>query len=145
MLTFSELETIAVEAASEGAQLVRASAGDLGTVTAKSTPTDPVTSLDVAAEREIRAVLARRAPGSSMLGEESGETDGSSGIGWIVDPIDGTVNLTYGLPVMSVSIAATWDDEVVAGAVVDIQRGMCSVPPEAMGLDTTALPSRHPR
>ena len=102
MLTFSELETIAIEAASEGAQLVRASAGQLGTVTAKSTPTDPVTALDVATERAIRAVLARRTPGSSVLGEEDGASDGSSGIGWIVDPIDGTVNLTYGLPVMSV-------------------------------------------
>ena len=123
MFTFGELEAIAVEAASKGARLVRASAGDLGTVTAKSTPTDPVTSLDVAAERAIRGVLARLAPGSSVLGEEGGEVGGSSGIGWIVDPIDGTVNLTYGLPIMSVSIAATMDDEVVAGAVVDIQRG----------------------
>ncbi len=123
MLTFSELESIAVEAASEGARLVRDSAGDPGAVTTKSTPTDPVTALDVATEERIRAVLASRTPDSSVLGEEGGELSGSSGIGWVVDPIDGTVNLTYGLPVMSVSIAATKDGEVVAGAVVDIQRG----------------------
>ena len=123
MPTFGELETIAVEAATRGADLVRASAGDLGTVTAKSTPTDPVTSLDVAAEHRIRAVLLDRAPGSSVLGEEGGASGGSSGIGWVVDPIDGTVNLTYGLPIMSVSIAATRDGDVVAGAVVDILGG----------------------
>jgi len=123
MLTLGELEAIAIEAASEGARVVRAAAGDLGTVQSKSTPTDPVTSLDIAAERAIRAVLARRAPDSSVVGEEGGVTGGSSGVGWVVDPIDGTVNLTYDLPVMSVSIAATTEDEVVAGAVVDILRG----------------------
>ena len=123
MLTVGELEVIAIEAASEGARVVRAAAGDLGLVQPKSTPTDPVTSLDIAAERAIRDVLARRAPASSVLGEEGGQARGSSGIGWVVDPIDGTVNLTYGLPVMSVSVAATVDDEVVAGAVVDILGG----------------------
>jgi myo-inositol-1(or 4)-monophosphatase len=123
VVTFGELEAIAVAAATSGADLVRDSAGDLGTVTAKSTRTDPVTSLDVAVEHRIRAVLVDRAPGSSVLGEEGGESGGSSGIGWVVDPIDGTVNLTYDLPVMSVSIAATQDGEVVAGAVVDIVRG----------------------
>ena len=46
---------------------------------------------------------------------------GSSDIGWVIDPIDGTVNLTYDLPVMSVSVAATLDGQVVAGAVVDIR------------------------
>ncbi len=123
MLTPSELEAIAVEAASEGARLVRASAGDLGPVTVKSTPTDPVTALDVAVERVIRVVLARRASHSSVLGEEGGEIVGSSGIGWVVDPIDGTVNLTYDLPVVSVSIAATVHGETAAGAVVDVLRG----------------------
>jgi myo-inositol-1(or 4)-monophosphatase len=58
-----------------------------------------------------------------VLGEEGGVIGGPSGIGWVVDPIDGTVNLTYGLPVMSVSVAATVDDAVVAGAVVDILGG----------------------
>jgi fructose-1,6-bisphosphatase/inositol monophosphatase family enzyme len=123
MLTFGELEAIAIEAASEGARVVHAAAGDLGTVQSKSTPTDPVTSLDIAAERAIRTVLSARAPDSSVLGEEGGATGGTSNVGWVVDPIDGTVNLTYGLPVMSVSVAATIENEVVAGAVVDILRG----------------------
>ena len=123
MPSFGELETIAIEAASEGARVVRAAAGDLGMVQSKSTPTDPVTSLDIAAERAIRAVLAARAPDSSVLGEEGGAVGGSSDIGWVVDPIDGTVNLTYDLPVMSVSVAATVANEVVAGAVIDVLRG----------------------
>ncbi len=117
-----ELEAIAVEAASAGARTVRVAAGELGAIRTKSSPTDPVTSLDLAAERAIRTVLAERSPGSTVLGEEHGQSGGSSGVGWIVDPIDGTVNLTYDLPVMSVSVAATLAGRVVAGAVVDVLR-----------------------
>jgi myo-inositol-1(or 4)-monophosphatase len=122
LLTPAELEVIAIEAAEAGAGLVRVSLGDHGAVSLKSTPTDPVTDLDVSVEQRIRSVLTRLAPDSTVLGEEGGEVSGSSEIGWVVDPIDGTVNLTYDLPVMSVSIAATRDGETVAGAVVDIHR-----------------------
>jgi myo-inositol-1(or 4)-monophosphatase len=119
----ADLEAIAVEAANEGARVVRAAAGDLGTVRTKSTPTDPVTSLDLVSERAIRDVLARRTPDASVLGEEDGNVGGPSSVGWIIDPIDGTVNLTYALPVISVSVAATLNGEVVAGCVVDPHRG----------------------
>jgi myo-inositol-1(or 4)-monophosphatase len=118
-----DLEAIAIEAAAEGAHVVRLTAGDLGTVRTKSTQTDPVTSLDLASERAIRVVLAKRTPSASILGEEDGMAVGSSDVGWVVDPIDGTVNLTYDLPVMSVSVAATVGGEIVAGAVVDVLRG----------------------
>lgn len=119
----SDLEVIAIEAATEGARVIRAAAGDLGTVRMKSTQTDPVTSLDVASERAIRAVIERRTPNATVLGEEDGIVAGSSDVGWVVDPIDGTVNLTYDLPVMSVSVAATLEGRVVAGSVVDVLRG----------------------
>lgn len=117
-----DLEIIAIEAASEGARVIRTAAGDLGTVRTKSTRTDPVTSLDLASERAIRAVIERRTPNATVLGEEDGIITGSSDVGWVIDPIDGTVNLTYDLPVMSVSVAATLAGLVVAGAVVDILR-----------------------
>lgn len=118
-----ELEAIAVQAALVGAAFIRGAAGDLGTVDTKSTPTDPVTSLDIGTEAAIRKVLAERTPDASVIGEEAQTVEGTSGIGWIIDPIDGTVNLTYDLPVMSVSIAATIDGETAAGAVVDVLRG----------------------
>lgn len=119
----ADLEAFAVEAANEGARVVREAAGDLGTVSSKTTPTDPVTSLDLISERAIRDVLARRTPDASVLGEEDGDVVGPSAIGWIIDPIDGTVNLTYDLPVISVSVAATLNGEVVAGCVADPHRG----------------------
>jgi myo-inositol-1(or 4)-monophosphatase len=119
----AELETIAVEAARRGAEVVREAAGDLGIIRTKATPTDPVTSLDLASERAIREVLAARTPGAAIVGEEQGASPGATDLGWLIDPIDGTVNLTYDLPIMSVSVAATRDERIVAGAVVDIRLG----------------------
>ena len=54
--------------------------------------------------------------------EEYDDQYGDNHIGWIVDPIDGTINFLYNLPVVAVSIAATVDDRVVAGAVADVHR-----------------------
>jgi myo-inositol-1(or 4)-monophosphatase len=118
----ADLEAIAVEAASRGAATIRAAAGRLGSIHMKSSPTDPVTALDLAVEQVIREHLARRTPGASFLGEEEGDRRGDTSLGWILDPIDGTVNLTYDVPIIGVSLAATMDGEVVAGAVVDVWR-----------------------
>ena len=118
----TDLEAIAAEAAAKGAAIVRARTGQLGSVGTKSSPTDPVTALDLAVEQVIREHLARRTPGASFLGEEEGAWIGDSSLGWILDPIDGTVNLTYDVPLIAVSLAATVDGEVVAGSVVDVWR-----------------------
>lgn len=102
---------------------VRGHFGQAAAERTKSTETDVVTSTDLASERMIRAELLRRCPGSTVIGEEYDDDVGTNGIGWIVDPIDGTVNFLYDLPVVAVSIAATIDGEVVAGAVADVLRG----------------------
>lgn len=115
-----ELEAIAIAAAVGGAGVVRAAAGTLGSIGTKSSPTDPVTALDLAVEQAIHAHLAERTPGASFLDEEEGVRPGDSPLGWILDPIDGTVNLTYDVPLIGVSLAATLDGQVVAGAVVDV-------------------------
>lgn len=84
----------------------------------KSTPTDPVTEADVAAEHAIRALLASRRPTDSILGEEGGET-GNGAIRWVVDPLDGTVNYMYGLATFAVSVAVADADGWLAAAVLD--------------------------
>lgn len=117
-----ELEHIAAEVAGHGAALVRAEVGSASLAGTKSSATDAVTHVDIRAEQLIRHELATRCPGSSIVGEELGPEDGSNEIGWIVDPIDGTVNFLYDLPVVSVSIAATVRGDVVAGAVADVLR-----------------------
>ena len=88
----------------------------------KTTATDPVSDADRAAEAAIRALLAERRPGDAILGEEGGETLASgeaSGVRWVVDPLDGTVNYLFGYPQWSVSIAAEDAEGTIAGVVLD--------------------------
>lgn len=90
-------------------------------VDTKTTATDPVSEADRAAERAIRALLAERRPGDGVLGEEGGETTatGASGVRWVVDPLDGTVNYLFGYPQWSVSVACEDAAGTIAGVVLD--------------------------
>ena len=122
-MTPAELETIAVDVAEVAATFLRGVVGTGEALRTKSSPTDVVTAVDIQSEEFIRGELLRRCPGSSIVGEELADEVGGSGICWIVDPIDGTVNFLYDLPVFAVSIAATREGTVVAGAVADVLRG----------------------
>lgn len=92
------------------------SAADLDIAT-KSSETDPVTRLDTQFEAMISAILADIRPYDTLMGEEGGGDIAPTGITWIADPVDGTVNLVYGLPLSAVSLAVVVDGEFVAGAV----------------------------
>lgn len=89
----------------------------------KSSEVDPVTAMDLAAEAHLRALIAEHRPGDGILGEEDGLTPGSTGVTWVLDPIDGTVNYLYGVPAYAISVGvvvgepdpAHWTP--VAGAV----------------------------
>jgi myo-inositol-1(or 4)-monophosphatase len=111
---------VAVEAGELAARLRREGVEVQAT---KSSPIDIVTAADRAAEDLIRARLAAARPADGFLGEESDAETGTSGITWVVDPIDGTVNYLYDLPNWSVSIAAVEGDpdpgtwRALAGAV----------------------------
>jgi myo-inositol-1(or 4)-monophosphatase len=89
---------------------------DLG-VAEKSTPTDVVTAIDRQSERYLIEQIRARRPGDGVLGEEGGEHPGSTGVRWLVDPIDGTVNFLYGVPQYAVSVAAEQDGVTLVGAV----------------------------
>lgn len=120
--TAPALLEVAIDLARGAGALVReraagARAGAGTQVSAKSTPTDLVTDVDRAAERWLLDALAERRPHDAVLGEEGGASEGSSGVRWLLDPIDGTVNFVLGLPDHAVSVAAEVDGEVVAGAV----------------------------
>jgi myo-inositol-1(or 4)-monophosphatase len=111
-----QLLAVAQEAARAAASVLLDCQGRVaGAVQTKSTPTDPVTEADVAAEEAIRRVISERRPDDSVVGEEGEERAGSSGLRWIVDPLDGTVNYIYGNPLWCVSVAC----EGHAGVVYD--------------------------
>jgi myo-inositol-1(or 4)-monophosphatase len=119
-----ELAALALDIARSAAQLVRERGAREVTVAAtKSSEVDVVTEADRASEALIRALLRERRPDDAVLGEEETESSGTSGVRWIVDPIDGTVNFLYGLPQYAVSIAAEVDGEVVAGVVLNAATG----------------------
>ncbi len=68
---------------------------------------DPVTIADRAAEEAMRAILAHARPDDAILGEEFGAKDGTSGLTWVLDPIDGTRGFISGTPTWGVLIAVS--------------------------------------
>lgn len=115
---------LALDAARQAAALVSEHATRGVSVAAtKTSEVDVVTAADRASEELIRRLLGEQRPDDAFLGEEGDDVAGTSGVRWIVDPIDGTVNFLYGLAEYAVSIAAEVDGRVVAGVVLDVPRG----------------------
>lgn len=112
----SQLHELAVEAATRAGSMLMNRPRDL-VVTSKSTPTDVVTIMDKNSESLLAKFLLGARPGDGILGEEGTSIAGSSGIVWVVDPLDGTVNYLYDLPGWAVSVAAQFNGETVAGCV----------------------------
>ncbi|MCZ4500826.1 MAG: suhB 2 [Marmoricola sp.] len=90
----------------------------------KSSDTDIVTLADRASETLIRERVLAARPEDGLLGEEGSDHAGTSGVRWVVDPIDGTVNYAHGLPNYAVSIGVEVDGEVVAGVVLNPAQGV---------------------
>ncbi|MFH9227481.1 inositol monophosphatase family protein [Streptomyces lydicus] len=121
---YDELLDVALEAAHRAGVLLRdGRPADLGVAATKSSPIDVVTEMDLASEKLITGFIGERRPDDGFLGEEGASSTGTSGIRWVIDPIDGTVNYLYGLPSWAVSIAAEQDGEVVVGVVAAPMRG----------------------
>jgi myo-inositol-1(or 4)-monophosphatase len=112
-----QLLDVAKRAAREAADLLRdAQAED---IRSKSNAFDLVTEWDLRSEETIRRVLGET--GLPILGEEGGQDTTAGEMRWLVDPIDGTVNFSHGLPIWSISIAL----ETIGG---DVQLGVVAAP-----------------
>jgi myo-inositol-1(or 4)-monophosphatase len=120
-----ELLALAREVGREAADFVRQSRPDgrVDVAATKSSSTDAVTEIDRASEELIRGRILARRPDDGFVGEEGHDVPGSSGVEWIVDPIDGTVNFVYGIPFYAVSIAAAVEGTISAGCVVNVVSG----------------------
>ncbi len=110
--------------------LARTIARDVGTEAAerrqtgfswstKSSSADVVTEIDTWAEDTIVARIGQARPDDGLIGEEGTNRTGTSGISWVIDPIDGTTNFLYDIVGWSVSIAASDGTRALAGAVYD--------------------------
>lgn len=130
MPTSSDLLDIATKVAVAAGELAARRRAEGVTVAAsKSSLEDVVTEADRETEALIRTLLAEARPDDGFLGEESGAEPGSSGLTWVVDPIDGTVNYLYGIRQYAVSVAVvegepdpvTW--RALAGVVVNPATG----------------------
>ncbi len=121
----ADLRDLAVALAREGAGLARdMRRGGIEVADTKTSAVDVVTEADRAVEDLLRRRIAEHRPDDAVLGEEGDDRAGTSGVRWIVDPIDGTVNYLYGLADCAVSVAVEVDGDVVAGAVVAIWSGV---------------------
>ena len=115
---------LAVSAAQEAADLVaRGRATAARQVSTKSSSVDVVTAVDSASEELLVRRLLGARPDDGVLGEEGGSRKGTSGVRWVLDPIDGTVNFLYDLPAYAVSVAAEVEGVVTAGVVLNVATG----------------------
>lgn len=139
----AELRDLGLAVAREAGELVvRLRRGGVEVAGTKSSPIDIVTEADRSSERLVHDRILAARPDDGMVGEEGSADSGSSGVVWIVDPIDGTVNYLYGLPHFAVSIAAEVEGEVVAGVVVAPALGLEYVATRGGGATCNGQPIR---
>lgn len=119
-----ELRALAIELARAAGRLHVEGADHIRNVTTKSAPNDFVSDVDRAAEATIVAMLTAARPHDGILAEEGSAREGSSGVRWIVDPLDGTMNYVYGYPAFCASVAAEIDGETVVGVVYESLTGI---------------------
>jgi myo-inositol-1(or 4)-monophosphatase len=122
-----ELEALAVSAArAAGTFIVQERPRGLGVLDTKSSINDIVTVMDQQSEALLRRHLLGARPDDAVLGEEDGASDGTSGITWVIDPIDGTVNYLYEIPAYCVSVAAVIGDPTTAGQWRPVAGAICN-------------------
>jgi myo-inositol-1(or 4)-monophosphatase len=111
---------VALRIAQEAGSLLAQGHSHVSVAATKSSPTDIVTAMDKASEALIVRRLDELRPGDGLLAEEGSSRPSSTGIEWVVDPLDGTVNYLYGVPFWSVSIAVRSVDGPPDDAVVGV-------------------------
>jgi len=107
---------VAVEAARLGGDVLKQSFGNVKQIEYKG-EANIVTEVDKRSEKLIVELLLSRFPKHSILGEEGTNLTGSSGLKWIIDPLDGTTNYAHDYPIFCVSVALEEHGEIIVGAI----------------------------
>jgi myo-inositol-1(or 4)-monophosphatase len=118
-----ELLALATELARDAGQVHADGMRSALRIETKSSPTDLVSQVDREAERLIVERLGEMRPDDAVLGEEGALGKGTSGVRWVIDPLDGTTNYIYGYPAFAVSIAVEVEGQPQIGVVFDSSAG----------------------
>jgi len=126
-VSVEELERLCIDVATEASRFIRDERPErMGVAATKSSETDVVTVMDRRSEELLHRLIQQARPDDGILGEEGADVIGTSGLTWVLDPIDGTVNYLYEIPAYAVSVAVVVGDArsqggwaPVAGAVAD--------------------------
>ena len=122
-----ELELLAISSSgAAGRFIVEDRPAALGVLDTKSSINDIVTVMDQQSEALLRRLLLDARPNDAILGEEDGSSEGTSGITWVIDPIDGTVNYLYEIPAYCVSVAAVIGDPATPGQWQPVAGAICN-------------------
>ena len=119
-----ELRDLAVELAVAASVVHREGREGALQISVKSAPNDYQSDVDRRAEATIVERLAAVRPHDGLVAEEGSTRTGDSGVRWIIDPLDGTMNYVYGYPAYCSSVAAEVDGEVAAAAVSESPTGI---------------------
>ncbi len=123
----ADLERLSIELATAAGRFIRDDRpSQVRVADTKSTDTDVVTVMDRESETLLRRLIVAARPDDAILGEEGADVPGTTGLTWVIDPIDGTVNYLYDIPAYAVSVAVVEGDPhedgawwPIAGAVGD--------------------------
>lgn len=120
-----EFLKVAKQAAKEAGELIQSYLDKKHTEKAKRNSSDFATEADLEAEQIIIKILTKNFPGHSIISEEKGTEDKNSDYTWVIDPLDGTVAFSTGVPFYSVSIALMYKNKPVIGVINHLGSGDC--------------------
>lgn len=127
------LAELARDVAEQAGRLIVQGRPDRLEVSSKSSRRDIVTEMDQRAQDALCEALAAARPDDAILGEEQGGRPGTSGLTWVLDPIDGTVNYLYGLPGWSVCVGLEYEGVPIVGVVAAPTYGVTYYAAKGMG------------
>ncbi len=106
----------AIKAAKAAGKILMENYGKVNNVNTKSDKS-LVTEIDAACEKKIKEIIFSKYPKHNIIGEEEGEDDKGSDYKWIVDPLDGTHNYIFNIPIFGTSIGLAYKNELIGGVV----------------------------
>jgi len=109
---------IGIKAARSAGKILELYANKIKNLKIKNnTPRDITSKVDIMSENQIFSIINKDFKNDSFFGEETGQITNKGDYKWIIDPLDGTVNYTHGIPIYSISIALFYKNKCVAGII----------------------------